>query len=289
MTTLSWTNTQLKRRKYFHCFCTDTPGIFCYSVIHWSQAEPQQLWHCHPLSHNIHSLWVSVNVIYQQIHFLQYSQVLGLAHVSQHIQLFSGLEFGDPQSFPTYVPLLVVFWALQQQGEHTGHPGRLSGEPVGTFALTVCSGKPKISRRLHVLGQLLVSTWSPTRGYMSPSSLPAQLSCFQPCTKVSPCWLTKHKLLTGAATGGTASHTPGENLSTAISGCQSHQGRWEKRRDSTDPSGNHPSIHGATPPAGISGIDRPQVPDSLQKLLINWCGGIWFEPHSKLTFRKRRL
>lgn len=152
-----------------------------------------------------------------------------LMSLTAYSAVLGGLELGDPQSFLTYVPLLVVFWALQLQGVHTVHPGRLPGEPVTTFPLIACSSKLEVSRRLHVLGQLLVSIWPPTRCCTTPSRSPAQLSCFQPCTNISPCCLTKDKLLTGAAISGTASHTPDESLSmTAVSGCQSHHNRWEK-------------------------------------------------------------
>lgn len=85
--TLSWTNIQFKRRKYFNCFCTDNPGICCCNVIHWSE----QWWHHCPFPHNIHVLWVSLSVrkpLSAKFTFCSVSQVLDLASVSHSIFFF---------------------------------------------------------------------------------------------------------------------------------------------------------------------------------------------------------
>lgn len=188
--TLSWTNIQFKRRKYFNCFCTDNPGICCCNVIHWSE----QWWHHCPFPHNIHVLWVLLSVrkpLSAKFTFCSVSQVLDLASVSHSMFIFfwEDYNFGILSLFWFMSLCLWCFVLSVQCAGWVLSPSSagLPRELVASFALTACSGANRSSsRRLHVLVQPMESIWSPTRGYLSPFSSPSQLSCFHPLTNISP-------------------------------------------------------------------------------------------------------
>lgn len=123
--TLSWTNIQFKRRKYFNCFCTDNPGICCCNVIHWSE----QWWHHCPFPHNIHVLWVLLSVrkpLSAKFTFCSVSQVLDLASVSHSMFIFfSGrtTTLGS-SAFSDLCPFAcgVLYSPSSVQGEYSLHP-----------------------------------------------------------------------------------------------------------------------------------------------------------------------
>lgn len=115
-------------------------------------------------------------------------------------------------------------------------------------AATTCSGTNlKSSRGLNVLMKPSVSAGSPAKGCASPSSSPAQLSCFQPFAifPLHSLAAHAHELLMGmqhaTRVHGTASHSP--------DGLYTNRSRWlsvtvidkeieEKQRDLASPSAN---------------------------------------------------
>lgn len=111
--TLSWTNIQFKRRKYFNCFCTDNPGICCCNVIHWSE----QWWHRCPFPHNIHVLWVPLSArkpLSENSLSAAFPKCWTWPMSPTAYSIFlGGLQVWDPQPFLIYVPLLVVFFSLR--------------------------------------------------------------------------------------------------------------------------------------------------------------------------------
>lgn len=136
-------------------------------------------------------------------------------------------------------------------------------------AATTCSGTNlKSSWGLNVLNALMkpsVSAGSPAKGCDSPSSSPAQLSCFQPFVIFFSHSLAKDELLMGmqhaTCVHGTTSHSPDgalhQQIPMAVSHCSRPGNRGKAKGLGQSKRKSH--IHTTLPPLSVSPTDMSRT------------------------------